>query len=62
MEPDGPLGTPSVTLPCHMSIFHSMPPSRHGVTTYTPPVRPVPRLVEVIHGAGQRTAFFHNIP
>ena len=22
---------PSVTLPCHMSIFHSVPPTRHGV-------------------------------
>ncbi len=34
---------PSVTLPCHMSIFHSVPPERHGVTTntYTAMVRPV---------------------
>lgn len=30
---------PSVTLPCHMSMFHSVPPTRHGVTTntYVPP-------------------------
>lgn len=29
---------PPVTLPCHMSLFHSVDPSRHGVTTntYTP--------------------------
>ena len=29
---------PSVTLPCHMSVFHSVPPERHGTTTntYTP--------------------------
>ena len=23
---------PSVTLPCHTSIFHSVPPARHGIT------------------------------
>ena len=26
---------PSVTLPCHMSLFHSVDPSRHGTTTNT---------------------------
>ena len=26
---------PSVTLPCHMSLFHSVDPDRHGVTTNT---------------------------
>ena len=26
---------PSITLPCHMSIFHSVPPTRHGITTNT---------------------------
>lgn len=24
---------PSVTLPCHMSLFHSVPPERHGIVT-----------------------------
>ncbi|WP_027877858.1 alkaline phosphatase family protein [Meiothermus cerbereus] len=24
---------PSITLPCHMSIFHSLPPERHNVLT-----------------------------
>ena len=39
---------PSVTLPCHMSLFHSVEPGRHGVTTnlYTPQVRPVEGLCE----------------
>ena len=34
---------PSVTLPCHMSLFHSVDPSRHGTTTntYAPQVRPI---------------------
>ena len=26
---------PSITLPCHMSLFHSVDPARHGVTTNT---------------------------
>ena len=53
---------PSVTLPCHMSIFHSVPPSRHGVTTNTwsPMARPLPGLVEVAHAAGRRCAFYYN--
>jgi len=40
---------PSVTLPCHMSIFHSVPPTRHGVTTneYQPMARPLPGFFEV---------------
>ena len=39
---------PSVTLPCHMSMFHSVEPSRHGTTTnyYAPQVRPINGLVE----------------
>ncbi len=34
---------PSVMPPCHMSLFHSVDPQRHGVitNTYTPQVRPV---------------------
>ena len=53
---------PSVTLPCHMSIFHSVPPTRHGVTsnTWMPMARPVPGLVEQAKGAGLRCAFFYN--
>ncbi|HWQ13563.1 MAG TPA: alkaline phosphatase family protein [Roseiflexaceae bacterium] len=53
---------PSVTLPCHMSIFHSVPPSRHGITTnlYVPMARPLPGLVEALRLAGKRCAFVHN--
>jgi predicted AlkP superfamily pyrophosphatase or phosphodiesterase len=53
---------PSVTLPCHMSIFHSVEPGRHGIVTntWTPQVRPVPGLFEVAHGAGRRTAAYYN--
>lgn len=53
---------PSVTLPCHMSIFHSVPPTRHGVVTndWMPMARPVSGLVEQAQRAGLRSAFFYN--
>jgi len=53
---------PSMTLPCHMSIFHSVPPSRHGVVTntFTPMARPLPGLVETAHAAGRTCAFYYN--
>lgn len=51
---------PSVTLPCHMSLFHSVDPGRHGVTTntYTPQVRPVVGLDHQIDAAGLKSAHF----
>ena len=53
---------PSITLPCHMSIFHSVPPGRHGITTNTwsPMARPLPGLVEAAHAARRRCAFYYN--
>lgn len=53
---------PSVTLPCHMSLFHSVTPERHGTTTntYAPQVRPVKGLCEVLAEAGKKSAFFYN--
>jgi predicted AlkP superfamily pyrophosphatase or phosphodiesterase len=53
---------PSITLPCHMSLFHSVPPERHGVTTniYNPPARPVIGLFDLAKRAGLRTASFYN--
>lgn len=53
---------PSVTLPCHISLFHSVPPSRHGTltNTYSQQVRPVRSLFEVLHSAGKTTAFFYS--
>ena len=53
---------PSVTLPCHMSLFHSVDPSRHGTTTnvYMPQVRPIRGLCEVLKAAGKKNAFFYN--
>lgn len=53
---------PSVTLPCHMSLFHSVDPSRHGTTTniYAPQVRPVAGLCEVLAKSDRSCAFFYD--
>jgi len=53
---------PSVTLPCHMSLFHSVDPDRHGVVTntYVPQVRPIEGLVERLDRAGKKCAFFYT--
>lgn len=53
---------PSVTLPCHMSLFHSVPPERHGIltNTYVPLSRPVEGLCERLSANGKTTAFFYN--
>lgn len=53
---------PSITLPCHMSIFHSVPPTRHGVTSndWSPMARPLPGLADVAKAAGLACAFFYN--
>jgi len=53
---------PSVTLPCHMSLFHSVPPERHGITTnmYIPFARPLNGLFEQIRNAGGVSAMYYG--
>lgn len=53
---------PSVTLPCIISLFHSVAPDRHGTTTnvYTPQVRPIPGLCEVLKMSGKECAVFYD--
>ena len=53
---------PSVTLPCHMSLFHSVPADRHGIlsNTYAPQVRPVNGLCEVLKNANKSCSFFYT--
>ena len=53
---------PSVTLPCHMSLFHSVDPARHGIltNTYVPQVRPIDSLGDTVAKAGKRAAMFYN--
>jgi hypothetical protein len=53
---------PSITLPCHMSIFHSVPPTRHGITsnTYTPMARPITGLIDAADDASKSCAAVYN--
>ncbi len=53
---------PSVTLPCHISLFHSVTPQRHGTTTntYMPQVRPINGLCEMLKKADKKCAVFYN--
>ncbi|MBS1253284.1 MAG: 2,3-bisphosphoglycerate-independent phosphoglycerate mutase [Anaerolineales bacterium] len=54
--------TPSISLPCHASLFHAVPPARHGVVdnVWAPPEPPVPSLIDVVHEAGLGTAAFYS--
>lgn len=53
---------PSITLPCHTSIFHSVPPSRHGIldNDWHSMSRPVTGLVEHLKAHGKRSGFVYN--
>ena len=53
---------PSVTLPCHFSMTHSVVPQRHGIltNTYVPQVRPIKGLFEVISERKGVNAFFYG--
>ncbi len=53
---------PTVTLPCHMSLFHSVPPTRHGITTntYIPFARPLDGLFERLSKAGKICAMYYG--
>ena len=53
---------PSVTLPCLISLFHSVAPDRHGTTTnvYTPQVRPIRGICEVLKGYSKECAIFYD--
>lgn len=53
---------PPVTLPCHMSLFHSVDPERHGIlsNTYVPQVRPVTGLFDRLDDFGKKCAFFNT--
>ena len=53
---------PSVTLPAHMAMFHSVPPERHGITTniYMPMVRPLKGICEKLKDAGAVSAMYYG--
>lgn len=53
---------PSVTLPCHTSLFLGVDPDRHGITTnfWMPQVRPIDGIFEIADRAGKKCAMFYN--
>jgi predicted AlkP superfamily pyrophosphatase or phosphodiesterase len=53
---------PSVTLPCHFSMTHSVTPQRHGIltNTYVPQVRPVLGIFEKIKAFGGVSSMFYG--
>lgn len=53
---------PSVTLPCHMSIFHSVTPDRHGVleNTYMRPVHKLEGLFDILTRSGKKCQSFYT--
>ena len=63
MRPDAlnACGNPYVK-PCHVSLFQSVPPDRHGVlsNTFTPSPRPVPGLCECLRASEKRCGFFYS--
>lgn len=53
---------PSVTLPCHVSIFYGTLPTQHGVTsnTWQTPRTPETGLLQLAHQAGLDTAALYT--
>lgn len=53
---------PSITLPCHLSMFHSVPPQRHGTLSndYVVPVRPVRGLFEELKANNKKCAMYYG--
>jgi len=53
---------PSVTLPCHMSMFHSVKPERHGILSnnFVPQVRSVAGLFEQASRYGKTCAMLYG--
>ena len=59
---DGRTVMPSKTLPCHMSMFHSVTPQRHGITdnVYLPMARPFNGLFEQLKAAKKTCAMYYG--
>ena len=53
---------PSVTLPCHYSMTHSVVPGRHGIlsNTYVPQIHTVKGIFEKVRAAKGKTAMFYG--
>ncbi len=55
---------PPLTLPCHMSLFHSVNPGRHDImgNDYSPMARPVNGIMEQLHGRRSTAMCFNWEP
>lgn len=51
---------PSVTLPCHISLFHSVPPEVHGTKDNNFVRSSIPGAAEVMKKHGKSVMFFYN--
>ncbi len=53
---------PTTTLPCHTSLFFSIPPDIHGIrgNVWQPLPTPIPGLFDLIHQQGLSVASFYN--
>ena len=53
---------PSITLPCHLSMFHSVPPQRHGTLSndYVKSVRPIDGLFEILNSNRKKCAMYYG--
>lgn len=53
---------PSITLPCHMSLFYGVVPMRHGIVSnvFVPQVHQIGGLFEKIKAAGGVSAVFYG--
>ena len=51
---------PTISLPCHSSMFRSVLPGKHGIydNVYAPTAAAFPSILEVAHDAGRKTAMF----
>lgn len=53
---------PSITLPCHISLFHSVSPDRHGTmhNTYVKPVHHIDGLFDILHQQKKSCHFYYT--
>lgn len=54
--------SPSITLPCHMSLFYGIPPRRHGIlsNTFVPQVHSVKGIFEKASALGKVCSIFYG--
>lgn len=53
---------PSITLPCHVSLFYGVDPSRHGTLSndFAPMTEPIDGIMELLAKAGKKGGLIYN--